>query len=71
MANCPFCNNPLSDDWLKRRAASLMGKAGGAAKARATARQAANARWTRVRERAKKMAGQGLAMPLSNIPDDH
>jgi hypothetical protein len=51
MATCPHCNAPLSDDWLKRNAASLMGKVGGKSKARTNAKQAARARWDRVKRK--------------------
>jgi hypothetical protein len=49
MSKCPFCGHVLADDWLKRQAASLMGKTKGPAKARANAREAADARWERAR----------------------
>jgi len=42
----------LSDTWVKKNGASLMGKSGGKAKARSNARAAANARWKR--HKAKK-----------------
>jgi hypothetical protein len=47
---CPFCNGILSEDWLKKAAASLMGKAKGPTKARANAREAALARWAKAKE---------------------
>jgi len=52
MAKCPNCGVVLSDTWVKKNGASLMGKSGGKAKARSNARAAANARWKR--HKAKK-----------------
>ena len=47
MSRCPHCNEILSDDWVKRQGASLMGKKGGAVKARdyEQASNAARVRW--------------------------
>lgn len=45
MAKCPHCHKVLSDAWVKRTGAALMGKAGGEAKARSNAQAAANKRW--------------------------
>jgi hypothetical protein len=47
MSCCPHCGEALSDDWIKRQGASLMGKSGGKSKARATERMQAAAlkRW--------------------------
>jgi hypothetical protein len=56
---CPFCNALLDTFWVRRQGASLLGKAGGAAKRRFNAKQAAEARWAKARERAgKESAGQ-------------
>jgi hypothetical protein len=54
MARCPHCNEVISDKWIRKNGASLMGKAGGRAKARNNASAAAKARWARAREKAKK-----------------
>lgn len=46
MAKCPFCNQVLSDDWVKKEGASLMGKtAKGKRKSRKNAKAAAQERW--------------------------
>ena len=47
MAVCPHCNEILSDDWIKRQGARLMGRKGGKAKIRSAvvARSAALKRW--------------------------
>jgi hypothetical protein len=47
MAKCPYCKHVLEDSWLKKMGASLMGKTGGASKARSleATRAAANKRW--------------------------
>jgi hypothetical protein len=45
MARCPYCDHILEDTWVKKIGASLMGKAGGANKARPSARAAAKKRW--------------------------
>jgi hypothetical protein len=47
IARCPFCSKILSDQWLKRQGAAMMGKARGKAKARAkeNAVRAARERW--------------------------
>jgi hypothetical protein len=50
---CPFCNEPLDADWIKRCAASLMGKTGGKVKSRTNARRAALVRWERAHSKAK------------------
>ncbi len=44
---CPHCDHILSDEWLKKVGASLMGKKGGAAKARSReqTQAAARSRW--------------------------
>ena len=54
MARCYHCGKILSDDWMKKQGASLMGKTGGEAKARANSREAARARWDREKEKKKK-----------------
>lgn len=46
MARCPFCNEILEDDWVKKIGATLMGKTSGERKARGTASAAATKRWT-------------------------
>jgi hypothetical protein len=49
MAKCPFCSKVLSDDWVKKEGASLMGKsAKGKAKRRKNAQDAARLRWDKV-----------------------
>jgi hypothetical protein len=47
MARCPFCNEILSDAWLKKMGATLMGKASGESKARSSevTSAAASKRW--------------------------
>jgi hypothetical protein len=47
MPKCPFCKKILSDDWVKREGAALMGKASGQSKARsrAQAKAASRERW--------------------------
>jgi hypothetical protein len=46
MAKCPFCQQILSDDWVKKEGASLMGKsAKGRSKRRKNASDAARQRW--------------------------
>src|SRR4029077_1777885 len=49
MAKCPYCDHILEDEWLKKVGATLMGKTGGAAKARPSARAAAKKRWKKAR----------------------
>jgi len=44
----------LSDKWIQKNGASLLGKTGGKAKARNNAQAAAQARWDRVRAEQKK-----------------
>jgi hypothetical protein len=44
----------LDDGWLKRNAASLMGKTDGKVKARTNAKQAAQARWDKERAKQKR-----------------
>jgi hypothetical protein len=54
MARCPHCHQILSDKWLKREGASLMGKArSGAAKARSKEKStgAALLRWDQERKK--------------------
>lgn len=50
MARCPHCGQILSDYWVKKVGASLMGKTGGKAKARNNAAAAAKARWARAKK---------------------
>lgn len=52
--NCPYCKHILPDQWLKKAGASLMGRSGGATKARgrAAAQEAAQARWDKARRKA-------------------
>jgi hypothetical protein len=47
MARCPFCDEILSDDWVRKQGASLMGKKSGENKARTSeiAAAAATQRW--------------------------
>jgi hypothetical protein len=46
MAKCPHCNKILSDEWVKKEGASLMGKsAKGKSKRRKNAQEAARLRW--------------------------
>jgi len=45
MARCPHCHKILSDAWVRKHGASLLGKTGGKAKARNNASAAANKRW--------------------------
>lgn len=45
MARCPHCNKVLTDSWITKEGASIMGRAGGKNKRRATAREAAMTRW--------------------------
>jgi len=49
MIRCPHCHKVLSEGWLKKIGASLMGRSGGEAKARSekVARAAAQARWAK------------------------
>jgi hypothetical protein len=57
MARCPHCHKILSDEWLKREGASLMGKTRtGAAKARShkVASGAALLRWDQEQRKKKK-----------------
>jgi hypothetical protein len=44
---CPHCGKVLDKKWLKKIGASLMGRAGGQAKARSGAKAAAQARWAK------------------------
>jgi hypothetical protein len=54
MPRCYHCGEILSDEWLKKIGASLMGKKGGKAKSRGKggARKAANALWAKRRAEA-------------------
>jgi hypothetical protein len=56
LARCPHCDKVLSDDWIRENGASLLGRAGGRAKARNAeqARAAAQARWTKAKKAGKK-----------------
>jgi hypothetical protein len=47
MARCYHCGAILSDDWIRKQGASLMGKKGGETKARTReqAKAAGKARW--------------------------
>jgi hypothetical protein len=54
MPRCPFCGHLLTDVWVARRAASLMGRTRGPTKARTNAKAAAQARWDRVRVKNRK-----------------
>lgn len=45
MARCPKCGEILDDAWVKKAGATLMGKSGGANKARNNAQAAAKKRW--------------------------
>jgi hypothetical protein len=61
MAKCPFCHRILSDAWVKKEGASLMGKsAKGKAKRRKNASEAANTRWGKKLE---KQVFAGAASP--------
>jgi hypothetical protein len=53
MAKCPKCGAILSDEWLKKEGASLMGKAKGKAKRRSNASEAAHQRWAPKKKKAK------------------
>ena len=64
MATCPHCGHILSDDWLKRNAASLMGKSGGKSKARNNAKAAAQARWDKERADEKEIKNLDTFPPL-------
>jgi hypothetical protein len=54
---CPFCNAILDERWVRKCGASLMGKAGGAAKARSTAQSSALKRWDKERAKPKGSSG--------------
>jgi len=54
MARCPYCDHVLSDNWIRKNGASLLGKSGGKAKARNNASDAARVRWKKVKEKEKK-----------------
>lgn len=52
MARCPFCHKILSDEWLKKEGASVMGRsAKGKRKARDNAKEAAKSRWVKRRKK--------------------
>jgi hypothetical protein len=52
MAKCPHCQQILSDEWVKKEGASLMGKsAKGKAKRRKNASDAARLRWDKQLEK--------------------
>jgi hypothetical protein len=52
---CPHCGKPLDERWLAKQGASLLGKTGrGKAKARTNAREAAQARWARAKQKGSK-----------------
>jgi hypothetical protein len=52
MAKCPYCEKILSDEWVKKEGASLMGKAAkGKAKKRRTASAAAKKRWEKKKKK--------------------
>lgn len=55
MSKCYHCGKILSDDWIRKEGASLMGKKGGANKARSReqAQAAANARWKAEKKKKK------------------
>jgi hypothetical protein len=66
MAKCPFCSKVLSDDWVKKEGASLMGKsAKGKAKRRKNASDAARQRWDKKLE---KQVFAGAASPPKPKP---
>jgi hypothetical protein len=54
MARCPFCNEILSDAWVKKTGAALMGKEGGINKARSrtVASNAGKQRWKKAKKKA-------------------
>jgi hypothetical protein len=45
MSRCYHCGKILSDAWVKKQGAALMGKASGESKRRSTASKAARQRW--------------------------
>ena len=53
MARCPHCDEILSDEWLKKMGATIMGKASGESKARTkgAAKGAAKTRWKKERNK--------------------
>jgi hypothetical protein len=52
---CPHCNHILSDAWLRKVGASLMGKVGGSVKRRRTSgKVAAQARWAKKKQLTKQ-----------------
>lgn len=55
MSRCYHCGEILSDEWVRKQGASLMGKKGGQAKARSSeqARAANKVRWDRQRRKNK------------------
>jgi hypothetical protein len=55
---CPHCDGILSDDWVKKAGATLMGRASGASKARASKQMKAAAK---VRWRGKKKKKKDLS----------
>lgn len=52
MARCYHCGKVLSDDWIRKQGASLLGRKGGLVKARTSeqAREASRVRWNKVRK---------------------
>ena len=51
MPRCYHCGEILSDEWIKKQGASLMGKTGGLTKSRGSkgGKKAADAKWAKVR----------------------
>lgn len=53
MSKCYHCGKVLSDDWIRKQGASLLGKKGGTNKARSReqAQAASRARWEKARKK--------------------
>jgi hypothetical protein len=70
MPKCPHCGKILSDDWVKREGAALMGKASGRSKARsrAQAKAASRARWDHERDKKFEQLLEDARAAVAGVP---